>query len=214
MLVAPEGATLIGIGSAYQVFACLQELGPRLTTLSAAPLGLIPVSSVKPVAYAGRLISTDPPGLPKGGLGLFTCDQLLKPRLGSQRIPFPPILQIVDRDAVVDAVHCAWRMKQPLYQRNRQAVLADTRVDERETTIHNCPVQGVFRFRFQFDCATALPNCFFLSPHKRIAQSKVRVSVGIVRRFYHGFFKLLVMHLRRNPALKQKPSATREFAKF
>ena len=62
---APGGASLIVIVNAtYDVDAWTQSRWPR--ALSAAPAGADSYCSVKPVAYADRLISVDPPGRKDG----------------------------------------------------------------------------------------------------------------------------------------------------
>ncbi len=51
-------------------------------------------------------------------LRLVLRDQFLKARIVAQRVPFPTEFQIVERDAVIDAVHRAWSFQQALDERN------------------------------------------------------------------------------------------------
>ena len=51
-------------------------------------------------------------------LRLVLRDQFLKARIVTQRVPFPTEFQIVERDAVIDAVHRAWSFQQALDERN------------------------------------------------------------------------------------------------
>src|SRR5438477_8967204 len=77
--------------------------------ISAAPAGARIQSSRRTGGLHHRLMSNVPSGL----VGLFrqlqsAGDQFLKPRIGANRVPFPAEFQIVDCDAVIDAVDRAW----------------------------------------------------------------------------------------------------------
>jgi hypothetical protein len=50
-------------------------------------------------------------------LALFLRDQFLEARIVAQRVPFPTEFQIVERDAVIDAIHRARRFEQALDER-------------------------------------------------------------------------------------------------
>ena len=49
-------------------------------------------------------------------------DQFLETGIITDRVPFPTEFQIVERDAVIDAVHRAWGFQQALDERNSEIV--------------------------------------------------------------------------------------------
>ncbi len=137
-----------------------------------------------------------PAPLRAAAIAVLVCgNEFLKGGIGTQWVPFPAKLQIVHGDAVVHAVDRAGRAKQPLDQRDRELVLADPRVDERETTIHDRAVVGVFRFRLQLDRPPAFSNGIFFSAHEGITQSEVRMPLGVMRGFFHRALKDLASGL-------------------
>ena len=73
--------------------------------------------------------------------------QFLKTRIDSNWVPFPAMFQVVDGDAVIDAIHCARRFQQSLEERKRQVFFTDASIDQREIAIHDHAVNGIFRFR-------------------------------------------------------------------
>ena len=97
-------------------------------------------------SQACRVVQSDEYNFARDDLRLVLRDQFLKARIVAQRVPFPTEFQIVERDAVIDAVHRAWSFQQALDERNSEIVFAYSRVDESEVAIHDCAVKSVFRF--------------------------------------------------------------------
>ena len=99
------------------------------------------------------------------------------------------MFQVVDGDAIIDAVHCARRFEQSLEERKRQIFFTDASVDQREVAIHNHAVNGIFRLRLQFDRAAALPDRVLFAPHKRVEPAQVSMPNSAQRRLFGGVFK-------------------------
>src|SRR4029453_11037750 len=85
-------------------------------------------------------------------------EEFLKARSSSNRVPFPAMFQVVNGDAVINAVHCARGFEKPLNQRNCEILFSDTCINQREITVHERAIDGVFRFWFEFDRAFSLAN--------------------------------------------------------
>ena len=77
--------------------------------------------------------------------------KFLKTRIAPNRVPFPAMFQVVYRDTVIDAVHCARRFEQSFEERKREILLTNASIDQSEVAIHNHAVNGIFRLRLQFD---------------------------------------------------------------
>ena len=121
--------------------------------------------------------------------------------LCAEPIPFPAIFQVVERDAVVDAVDRARRFEQLLEQRNRLIVFAGLGIDHREVTKHDRAVDGVFRDRLQLHRAASFADRIFLAPEEGADKAEVGVNVGDEGRLLDGGGKfaarLLEERLRR-----------------
>src|ERR1051325_11545371 len=95
------------------------------------------------------------------------CDHLLETGIVSNEIPIPAIFQIVSGDAVICTINRAWSCEQTLDQRNCQIIFTNPSIDEGEVTIHECTVDRIFRFRFEFNCASSFGDGIPLPAHHR-----------------------------------------------
>src|SRR6267378_4289331 len=112
-----------------------------------------------------------------------------------QWVPFPAKLQIVHGHAVIHTVDRAGRAKQSLDQWDGKIVFAEARIDERQITIHDRAVVGVFRFGLQLHRPPALANGIFFSTHEGITQSKVCMPLSAICSFHHRALKGLASSL-------------------
>ena len=121
------------------------------------------------------------------------------------------MFQVVDGDTVINAIYGTRCFDQSLEQGKRKIFFTHPSIDQGEVAIHNYAVDGIFRFRFQFDGLAAFPDRVPFAPHERVQPTQIRMPDSAERRLFDGVFQnrccLLEMFLR---FLKQKSSRRQE----